>query len=74
MVTTRSSSSDEGLIQKGTCYSDGVPGVTQYPILPGGNLTLRFSASGQYGFYLMRVTLIEELVIERDLSQILILF
>jgi len=38
------------LIQNGTCFSDGVPGVTQYPILPGGNLTLRFGTSGQYGF------------------------
>lgn len=40
-----------GLVQNGTAYSDGVPGVTQYPILPGGNLTLQFSTAGQYGFF-----------------------
>ena len=28
-----------------------MPGVTQYPILPGGNLTLRFSTQGQYGYF-----------------------
>jgi FtsP/CotA-like multicopper oxidase with cupredoxin domain len=51
MVPPRNAFPNEGLIQNGTCYSDGVPGVTQYPILPGGNLTLRFPTSGQYGFY-----------------------
>ncbi|MCJ1246618.1 hypothetical protein MMC30_003827 [Trapelia coarctata] len=30
---------------------DGVPGVTQYPIPPGGNFTYRFSTRGEYGFY-----------------------
>lgn len=40
-----------GLLQHGTPEMDGVPGVTQYPILPGGNFTYRFSVGDQYGFY-----------------------
>lgn len=28
---------------------DGVPGVTQYPIPPGGNFTYRFSVKNEYG-------------------------
>ncbi|KAJ6112305.1 Cupredoxin [Penicillium sp. IBT 18751x] len=40
-----------GLLQHGTPEMDGVPGVTQYPIPPGGNFTYRFSVGDQYGFY-----------------------
>ena len=40
-----------GLFQKGTPYMDGVPGVTQYPILSGGNFTYAFNVGDQYGFY-----------------------
>lgn len=42
---------DIGLFQKGTPFMDGVPGVSQYPILPGGNFTYRFSIGNQYGLY-----------------------
>ncbi|KAK9342670.1 multicopper oxidase-domain-containing protein [Lipomyces starkeyi] len=40
-----------GLLQRGTPQMDGVPGVTQVPIPPGGNFTYRFSVKDQYGFY-----------------------
>ncbi|KAK0891582.1 hypothetical protein LTR91_024576, partial [Friedmanniomyces endolithicus] len=40
-----------GLLQRGTPHMDGVPGVTQYPIPPGGNFTYRMSLDDQYGFY-----------------------
>merc|ERR1712093_511468 len=40
-----------GLLQRGTPQIDGVPGVTQYPIPPGGNFTYRFSVENEYGFY-----------------------
>ncbi|KAH8705516.1 Cupredoxin [Talaromyces proteolyticus] len=40
-----------GLFQHRTPEMDGVPGVTQYPIPPGGNFTYRFSVGDQYGFY-----------------------
>merc|ERR1711975_6376 len=41
-----------GILQRGTPHLDGVPGVTQYPIAPGGNFTYRFDLSNEYGFYL----------------------
>lgn len=40
-----------GILQRGTPQMDGVPGVTQFPISPGGNLTYRFSLKHEYGFY-----------------------
>ncbi|KAL2007606.1 hypothetical protein VTN00DRAFT_9044 [Thermoascus crustaceus] len=40
-----------GVLQRGTPQVDGVPGVTQYHIQPGGNFTYRFSVVGKYGFY-----------------------
>jgi len=40
-----------GILQRGTPHMDGVPGVTQYPIAPGGNFTYRFDLSNEYGFY-----------------------
>jgi len=40
-----------GLLQRGTPQMDGVPGVTQFPIAPGGNFTYRFSVENEYGFY-----------------------
>merc|ERR1712093_269443 len=40
-----------GLLQRGTPQMDGVPGVTQFPITPGGNFTYRFSVENEYGFY-----------------------
>ncbi|PBK99629.1 hypothetical protein ARMGADRAFT_1125788 [Armillaria gallica] len=39
-----------GIEQKGTPWSDGVPGVTQPIIQPGGNFTHRWNAT-QHGFY-----------------------
>ncbi|KAG7443568.1 uncharacterized protein BT62DRAFT_1033638 [Guyanagaster necrorhizus] len=39
-----------GIEQKGTPWSDGVPGVTQPIIQPGGNFTHRWNAT-QFGFY-----------------------
>ncbi|KFY02596.1 hypothetical protein V490_00449, partial [Pseudogymnoascus sp. VKM F-3557] len=39
------------LLQRGTPQMDGVPGVTQFPIAPGGNFTYRFSVENEYGFY-----------------------
>merc|ERR1711977_795675 len=43
-----------GILQRGTPHLDGVPGITQYPIAPGGNFTYRFDLSNEYGFYLYR--------------------
>merc|ERR1712169_35619 len=40
-----------GLLQRGTPQMDGVPGVTQDPIPPGGNFTYRFSTGSEYGFF-----------------------
>ncbi|KAL1582284.1 hypothetical protein WHR41_09162 [Cladosporium halotolerans] len=40
-----------GILQRGTPQMDGVPGVTQYPIAPGGNFTYRFKLDNEYGFY-----------------------
>ncbi|PYH94878.1 hypothetical protein BO71DRAFT_378813 [Aspergillus ellipticus CBS 707.79] len=40
-----------GILQHGTADMDGVPGVTQYPISPGGNFTYKFSVNSQYGFF-----------------------
>ncbi|PSS18270.1 hypothetical protein M430DRAFT_139487 [Amorphotheca resinae ATCC 22711] len=40
-----------GLLQRGTPQMDGVPGVSQYPIPPGGNFTYKFSTGTEYGFY-----------------------
>merc|ERR1712000_571481 len=39
------------LLQRGSPDMDGVPGVTQFPIPPGGNFTYRFSTADEYGFY-----------------------
>ncbi|TIB68511.1 hypothetical protein E3Q23_03673 [Wallemia mellicola] len=40
-----------GIVQQGTMYSDGVPGVSQTPIQPGQNFTYKWKASDQYGLY-----------------------
>ncbi|KAL2871428.1 Cupredoxin [Aspergillus lucknowensis] len=40
-----------GILQQGSPDMDGVPGVTQNPIPPGGNFTYRFSVKDQYGFF-----------------------
>ncbi|KAF5712261.1 Cupredoxin [Fusarium mundagurra] len=40
-----------GLLQRGTPHMDGVPGVTQDPIPPGGNFTYRFSTASEYGVF-----------------------
>ncbi|WVN86158.1 uncharacterized protein L203_101319 [Cryptococcus depauperatus CBS 7841] len=40
-----------GLFQKNTNYMDGVPGVTQCPIPPGGSFTYELKPNGQYGTY-----------------------
>lgn len=40
-----------GILQKGTPWSDGVPGITQYPILSGDSYTYLFQLKDQYGFY-----------------------
>jgi len=40
-----------GLLQRGTPDMDGVPGITQFPIPPGGNFTYRFSTGTEYGAY-----------------------
>ncbi|KAJ5725494.1 uncharacterized protein N7483_006851 [Penicillium malachiteum] len=37
-----------GLRQEGTPWEDGVPGITQCPIIPGGKFTYKFKAD-QYG-------------------------
>ncbi|KAG2615715.1 hypothetical protein PVAP13_3NG041300 [Panicum virgatum] len=38
-----------GVKQRRNCWSDGVPMVTQCPILPNQNFTYRFSVAGQVG-------------------------
>ncbi|KAK4979554.1 hypothetical protein LTR28_003965 [Elasticomyces elasticus] len=43
--------SRSGLLQRGTPEMDGVPGVSQFPIAPGGNFTYKFSVGNEYGFY-----------------------
>ncbi|KAJ9634649.1 hypothetical protein H2199_008934 [Coniosporium tulheliwenetii] len=40
-----------GILQRGTPDMDGVPGVSQFPVPPGGNFTYRFSVKDEYGFY-----------------------
>ncbi|KAI7901251.1 multicopper oxidase-domain-containing protein, partial [Cokeromyces recurvatus] len=40
-----------GIRQIGTPESDGVPGITQHPIMPGTSFLHRFSAVGQAGTY-----------------------
>ncbi|KAJ9139015.1 Multicopper oxidase [Coniochaeta hoffmannii] len=40
-----------GILQRGTPHMDGVPGVSQYPILPGTNFTYRFTLADEYGFF-----------------------
>ena len=40
-----------GILQKGTPWSDGVPGITQYPILSGDCYSYLFQLKDQYGFY-----------------------
>ncbi|KAJ9091606.1 hypothetical protein QFC21_007146 [Naganishia friedmannii] len=40
-----------GLHQRGTPEFDGVPGLNQYGIPPGGNLTYRFGTTDNYGAY-----------------------
>ncbi|KAB8252282.1 conidial pigment biosynthesis oxidase Arb2/brown2 [Aspergillus flavus] len=39
-----------GIVQLNTPWSDGVPGLTQKPILPGGTFTYRWTAT-EYGTY-----------------------
>lgn len=50
-LTVESTIHWHGLLQRGTPQMDGVPGVTQFPIAPGGNFTYRFSVQNEYGFY-----------------------
>jgi hypothetical protein len=38
-----------GVKQRLNCWADGVPMITQYPILPNQNFTYRFDVSGQEG-------------------------
>lgn len=38
-----------GILQKGTPWSDGVAGITQYPILSGDSYTYLFQLTGEYG-------------------------
>ncbi|RLM58508.1 laccase-15-like [Panicum miliaceum] len=38
-----------GVKQRLNCWADGVPLITQYPILPNQNFTYRFDVSGQEG-------------------------
>lgn len=38
-----------GILQKGTPWADGVPGLTQYPILSGDSYTHLFQFKEQYG-------------------------
>ncbi|KAK8854565.1 hypothetical protein IAR55_003304 [Kwoniella newhampshirensis] len=40
-----------GIFQNGSAYMDGVPGVTQCPIPPGGTFTYKFTVANQYGTY-----------------------
>lgn len=40
-----------GMRQKNTPYMDGVPGITQCPIPPGGSYTYNFTISDQSGTY-----------------------
>lgn len=40
-----------GMLQNGTNWMDGTPGVTQCPIPPGGEFTYEFNTTGQYGTY-----------------------
>ncbi|WVQ90651.1 hypothetical protein IAS59_004432 [Cryptococcus gattii] len=40
-----------GLRQKDTALMDGVPGITQCPIRPGGSFTYNFTISDQFGTY-----------------------
>lgn len=40
-----------GILQKGTPWSDGVPGITQFPILSGDSYTYLFQLKDQYGSY-----------------------
>jgi laccase len=35
--------------QRLNCWADGVPMITQCPILPGRNFTYRFNVAGQEG-------------------------
>lgn len=40
-----------GINQRGTPYMDGMPGVNQWPIPPGGSFFYNFSVPDQYGQY-----------------------
>ncbi|KAB5522817.1 Cupredoxin [Coniochaeta sp. 2T2.1] len=40
-----------GMFQNGTNHMDGVPGVTQCPIAPGGSFRYEFTVTGQSGTY-----------------------
>lgn len=40
-----------GIFQNGTNHMDGVPGVTQCPIAPGGSFRYEFTVTGQTGTY-----------------------
>lgn len=39
------------MLQNGTQYMDGVPGISQCQIPPGGQFTYNFTVSDQYGSY-----------------------
>ncbi|TVY74179.1 Laccase-1 [Fusarium oxysporum f. sp. cubense] len=59
-----------GLLQRGTPHMDGVPGVTQDPIPPGGNYTYRFSTASEYGFFLDELAAL--LAAERNATNVLL--
>ncbi|KAB5522029.1 Cupredoxin [Coniochaeta sp. 2T2.1] len=40
-----------GIFQNGTNHMDGVPGVTQCPVAPGGSFRYEFTVTGQSGTY-----------------------
>ena len=50
LLFTRSHQLPQGIIQAGTPWSDGTPGLSQRPIPPGGRFTYRWKAQ-QYGSY-----------------------
>lgn len=50
-ASTNSTLHAHGIVQQGTMYSDGVPGVSQTPIQPGQNFTYKWKASDQHGLY-----------------------
>ncbi|KAK7992514.1 diphenol oxidase [Apiospora saccharicola] len=52
-----------GLLQNGTNFMDGVGGVTQCPIAPGGSFQYNFTVAGQMGTFQMLSGLVGPLII-----------